>query len=365
MRRAIVAAMAAAGAALVPAAALAADLPVKAPPTAVTAESGGFYVWVDGSYQSIHLPTFNLGPATHVGRFPPFGTGVYGSQILNLDPRVAGAGISGAVGYVLPPGSFWAFGSNFRIEFGASYVHATGTTSGALSYTLPAGATTQLLNGNLVLSFGCVGICNSGSSLATTYDSWQFDLKAAGDFKSGLLTWTPSVAVFGGSSRDSQILSHLTNNGFSPTLNQVYNANTRLEWNDVGARAGLGAKVDLTSAVAFGVSGFVGVAGRHTDLTGNDQLTSGAFTNTSTLAVGANKTALVANAEARLTFRPMPRVTLMAFAGLNYDDSVPGIAAPSFVGPFTFAAPTIPAAIAYAKETSYYAGGGLKVRFAP
>src|SRR6266571_4157407 len=364
MRRAIVAAMAAAGAALVPAAALAADLPVKPPPTAVTAESGGFYVWVDGSYQSIHLPTFNLGPATNVGSFPPFGTGVYGSQILNLDPRVAGAGISGAVGYVLPPGSFWAFGSNFRIEFGASYVHASGTTSGALSYTLPAGATTQLLNGNLVLSFGCVGICNSGSSLATTYDSWQFDLKAAGDFKSGLLTWTPSVAVFGGSSRDSQILNHLTNNiALVPTFISVYNANTRLEWNDVGARAGLGAQVDLTSAVAFGVSGFVGVAGRHTDLTGNDQFTLGTFTNsTSTLAVAANKTAVVANAEARLTFRPMPRVTLMAFAGLNYDDSVPGIAAPSFVGVFSSFDPKIPAAIAYAKETSYYAGGGLKVR---
>src|SRR2546428_11630054 len=107
-------------------------LPVKAPPTAVTAESGGFYVWVDGSYQSIHLPTFNLGPATHVGSFPPFGAGVYGGQILNLDPRVTGAGISGAVGYVLPPGSFWAFGSNFRIELGASYVHASGTTSRAL-----------------------------------------------------------------------------------------------------------------------------------------------------------------------------------------------------------------------------------------
>src|SRR5262245_55244749 len=37
--------------------AVAADIPTKAPPRAVTATyDSGFYVWVDGSYQSVRLP---------------------------------------------------------------------------------------------------------------------------------------------------------------------------------------------------------------------------------------------------------------------------------------------------------------------
>jgi hypothetical protein len=348
----------------------AADLPAtpayKAP-VAVAADTGGLYLWIDGSYQTIRLPTYNLGPATNVGMFPPLGSGVYGSQIINVDPRLNGAGVSGTVGYVLPRGTFWAFGSNFRLELGASYVRATGTDSGAATYTLSPGGTYQLLNGGFMVSYGCVGICNSTSSVTTTYDSWQYDLKAAGDFKSGSLTWTPSLALFGGSSRNNQVLNNLTNNGFSPTLNDIYTANTTLQWRDLGARAGLDGTVDVTSSLAFGLGGFVGIADRHTDLTGSDSFSFsvGTFSGASAIAAGADQAALVANAQAKLTFRPMPNVSLVTFAGLNFDNSVPRIAAPRFIGPFNFADPTIPASILRVAETSYYVGGGLKIKFGP
>jgi hypothetical protein len=238
-------------------------------------------------------------------------------------------------------------------------------TAGRPTYTLASGGTYQLLNGNFGVSYGCIGVCNSTSTVATTYQSWQFNLRAAGDYKSGALTWTPSLALFGGTSRNDQLLNDLTNNGFSPTLNDVYTANTTLQWRDVGVRAGLDAKFDVTQSVAFRVGGFVGIADRHTDLTGNDSFSITTFSTTSAIATGADRAALVANAEARLIFRPWASTELSAFAGFNFDNSVPGIAAPRFVGPFNFADPTVPASIIYAAETSYYAGGGLRVRFAP
>ena len=40
--------------------ALAADLAVKAPPREVAA--GGFYIWLDGSWDRVALPAYTLGP---------------------------------------------------------------------------------------------------------------------------------------------------------------------------------------------------------------------------------------------------------------------------------------------------------------
>jgi hypothetical protein len=57
-------------------------------------------------------------------------------------------------------------------------------------------------------------------------------------------------------------------------------------------------------------------------------------------------------------------VTLRAFGGVNYDNSVPGITNPTFAGsPGGPTSTTTPAHIYLASETSYYAGGSFLVRF--
>jgi hypothetical protein len=59
-------------------------------------------------------------------------------------------------------------------------------------------------------------------------------------------------------------------------------------------------------------------------------------------------------------------VELRGFAGLNYDSRVPGIAAPQIGGIAGIVPATgTPAGIKFAAETSYYAGGGITVKFAP
>ncbi len=57
-------------------------------------------------------------------------------------------------------------------------------------------------------------------------------------------------------------------------------------------------------------------------------------------------------------------MTIRGFVGANYDGSVPGITNPTYTGSVNGPTSTTPASIYYAHETSYYAGGGLVVRFA-
>jgi hypothetical protein len=317
--------------------ALAADMPVKAPRDTVMVDSWNAYVWLDGSYQRVNLPTYNLGPATNVGP-----TSTYGAQIVSVDPHADGYGISGGAGYFLPQGLL--FGSNARVEIGGSYVRATSSQSASSgAYDVPFGATFQMMDGRLTDNFGCVGpaLCNSTSTVNTTYDSWQFNGKVATDLKFGAVTFTPSLAIFGGTSRNDQTLAHVTNNGFSAN-NDLYNANTQLRWVDWGARFGADTAVALTNQFSVGLGGSLGFANRRTNLSGNDSL---GFTDDGTIATGvigadANKGVFLASAEANFVFQPMKNVSLRTFVGLNYDNSVPGIKAPTFSGPFNFAAPT-------------------------
>jgi hypothetical protein len=357
----------------------AADLPVyKAPPTAVTASYDGWYVWADSSYQDIRLPGYSLGFAT--GTEIPFGAGTAccGTNLgfsENFSPRATGFGVAGAIGRILPPGTF--FGTNARLEFGGSYVNATGTqtgTSGPSAFLLPNSGELQLLNGTPVLNFGCgagsaLAACTERSSLGSNYLAWQLSGKAATDFKNGQFTLTPSAAVFGGAARNNQSLSQLltANLVIGSTESVAYVANTNLRWTDWGARAGLDAKIDVTNWVAAGVGGWVGVADRTANLTGNDTsdfmpVAFPPIIRMSSISSSATTAALLANAEANLTIRPTAAVTLRGFVGLNYDSRVPGITAPTFTPLF---GSTAPAGISFQAETSYYAGGGVTVKFAP
>ena len=87
----------------------------KAAPVAV---SGNVYVWVDGTYNRVRLPSSSLGLHA-VG--PLAGGLVDNGPIQTFDNKLDGAGVRGAFGYVMP-------GSTLRFELGGSYVSADGSS---------------------------------------------------------------------------------------------------------------------------------------------------------------------------------------------------------------------------------------------
>jgi hypothetical protein len=117
--------------------------------------------------------------------------------------------------------------------------------------------------------------------------------------------------------------------------------------------------------MTFCAGGYIGVMDRRVSLNGSDSfISSGGFAAVvpSSIVISANTAAFVANGEIAVEARVTPKVALKAFAGLNYDDRVPGISASGFGG--SFKSPTsIPAGIFYTAETSYYAGGGVRIGF--
>src|SRR5215469_12569635 len=135
--------------------AFAADMPIKAPPNAVAASSGGFYFWVDGSYQSINLPKYDLGfKLSSAAGNPDLGSAQ------SFDPNPTGGAATGAFGWVLPQ-SWISWGSNFRVEFGGSFIDASDNQSGT-GGNFPSA--TQLVNGTVV-DFGCTPACSFGATL--------------------------------------------------------------------------------------------------------------------------------------------------------------------------------------------------------
>src|SRR5262249_11379530 len=97
-------------------------------------------------------------------------------------------------------------------------------------------------------------------------------------------------------------------------------------------------------------------ADRRTAFAGNDvsTISTGLPAFTSSIAESTKKTAFLANLEASASVSPSPAWKARAFVGLNYDDSVPGFAAPVTLAPVR---------ISYSHETSYYAGGGVTYKF--
>jgi hypothetical protein len=334
--------------------AFAADMPVKAPPQAVVQQSGGFYLWVDGSYQSINLPTYDLGMRLS----GPGIAFIAGGIAETHDPRATGYGIKSAIGFIFPHGTFW--GSNARIEIGGSYVNADGTQSG-VGPTNP----NFIVQGLAGLRFGinCTPTCQTSSTLASDYAGWQVWGKTASDFKFGMMTVTPSVAVFGGATRNRQNFSQQAVDTAPPFAS--YAASSDLDWTDWGVRLGLDVTAELGAGFAVGLGGSVGTARREASLSATDQFFTGATVFSSAIAADKSVTPFLANAEASLIFRRDSTVTVRAFAGLNYDNRVPGISAPTFTGPTGLPTSITPASIKFESETSWYVGGGVTVKFAP
>jgi hypothetical protein len=321
----------------------------------------GAYVWVDGVYERVGLSTYGLG--LHNGSFPVPFTDQGPAQSFN--PRLDAGGVRGAIGTAIP-------GNNVRIELGGSFMQ------GSVSNVASA-AVGPVLVGLLLTGAGannghvCNGVfsCPASANLATDYQAWSLNGKAAADWKFGSVVVTPSVAVFGGITRADQTFTQAYEQRDAAGVlfaRGSYSAATTMQWRDVGARAGVQLRSFVTPAFVVGWGGFVGAAHRRTDFSGSDAMAStsaAVLTGSSTLTLIDNRTVLLANAEGNLTWHLTPMISLTGFVGLNYDSDVPGIAGPSWTGSAAPAPTSRNAAfLVFDDQTNLYAGGGLTVKFA-
>jgi hypothetical protein len=296
------------------------DLPINPPPGAVVKSQGRFYIWGDA-------------PALKPPAAPPSGNDIPmpmpgPAQADTLNPATAPATevMRGAVGYVFPGGSYSEkWGSNARVEFGGASAKASANLTPSPSLPNP-----QFLNG---WTLGGCANCNSLSSI--DYEGRELSVKAASDYHADQLTLTPSVSVF--SSRNHQ------------DFVQPNPGTSTLDWKSTGAKVGLDSKVDLNKELAVGVGGSYGVAKRDATLAGTD----GAAINTGTAP-------RVGNAEAKITYKPLPDkpladFSLNTFAGVNnYDTKAPGIMPPSAGAP---------PAVKFSPSSDFYAGAGATYKF--
>lgn len=326
------------------------------------ASASGFYVWVDGSFQSINLPSYGVGlvRAEHA-------TGIAIAPLDTFKVRASGAGIDAAGGYAFRNGAFSPFwGTNVRLELGGSHIDADArqSVSGTFGTSAAQDAVAfQMLSGFVNSGLACFGSCNYATSLSTDYSAAEIKVRGVSDFRFSALTLSPSLEVYANRTRNDQSLTSQLSFGTSP----MYQADTSLRWTDWGARLGLNGKLDVTPWLAFGLGGKVGFASRDVDFSGSDVQTNsfGIVDATSTIARSADTTAFLANVEASLTARASPDVVIRAFTGLNFDSRVPGIAPATYSGSYAPPKQATPAGIAFSGETSYYAGVGLTVSFGP
>jgi hypothetical protein len=261
---------------------------------------------------------------------------------------------------VFPSGSLPAWvGSNARLEIGGSVAQAEERRGQSAQSTGPMGWAMV----NRSPFFLCPGAgCSISSKLATDYDAWQVNAKLAGDHTLGRITLTPSLTVFGGkASTDHDFTQSLGRDPVGGPVTDIYTANAKIDWYDVGAKLGLETRLAVTSAMTVGLAGTVGAAYRKAALTANDQLING-FTNaisSSSLSLNAERAAFVAEAKAIVAAQPRPGVEVSGFAGAAYDSQVPGIGAPSYTASGTIG---IPATITFEPRFSYFAGGQVAAK---
>jgi hypothetical protein len=269
--------------------------------------------------------------------------------------------VRGALGYAIP-------GSSFRIEVGGSYAAARGSQS-QLTTTTTQDVSAQLLDGSGRVAFTCAGsfTCTTSGALSTNYAAWEANAKVARELKLGAAKLTPSAAVFAGNARTDQSLTQAFTqvSGAAVTDTGTYAASTSLHWTDIGGRVGIDLALPLTNALTLGTGGWVGMAARHATLSGSDTASStpvAIFNGNSAISTGADVTTILANVEAGLALQVTSMITLRGFAGVDWDNRVPGISIPSFTGSVNAPTATTPAGIHFNTETSIYAGGGFKVK---
>jgi hypothetical protein len=326
------------------------------PPQGPSVKAGNVFIWTDGSYRSIHLPDYGLGfYETSTTTFEKIGA------VHTFKPRADGAGVSGGVGVMLPPGTLP--GTNARVALTGRFFDANATQNTVAN---SSGNVIQLLNGFLIAP---CGTCQLPTQLDTNVRNWQLGLGAATEFHANRYVITPSVELIGGTSRVSQTYSQVRVVSGGP--NAYYDAATKVRWVDAGARLGVAVSLPVTAILEVGLGGTLTVVHRHATLDGNDRLDDGfGFIATSTVGLSRSTVAVIPGLEAQATVRPMRNVQLKAFGGVEHDNSVPGIIAPSFTPDQFFPGALFgtfatPASIGFSRQTSFYAGGGITATFAP
>lgn len=351
----------------------------------------GFYISADGSGQSMSLPPVNLGFVNTTGFSPP--PFLYNGATVTHNPQATGAGVDLAFGYYLPPtlvAPTW--GSAPRVELDFSLLNANEQQTSFL--TPNGGPPLDPLGGNTVAGLMLNGVainsapfcnlpalngCQVNSSESTDYQTWHLAAKVASDFPlGGLVTATPSLSVIGGEGNNDVGVSQLFSQTFLGAPNNItqsYSARVKLNWSDIGGKAGLTLKAPLSSWVTASISGSVALLDRETSLRGSDIYTGTLLgvvplpippqTSPMFSAISSSKstTAVLSNFESSVEFQLWPSTSLRIFGGLNYDDSVPGVRAPVFFGSEIASPGGVPARIKFVGETALYGGAGFVVHF--
>jgi hypothetical protein len=321
-------------------------------------ELGNIYGWIDGSWRSINLPSYDLGWRVQV----PINTGAP-TAVHSSKPRLDGWAMDAGIGFRVPGLA------NGRFELSGLLVGADASESGAFVATAAGnGQGLQGVNGQNMFGNACGPPCAFTSDVRTEYRSWQVRGRYALDYRAGGLMWTPSLGVFGGRTDVNQDLSQrvLFSNGASGT----YRADSDLESIDWGANLGVEFAVPLTKFITLGLGGTAGLAHRSVALSASDfgagYLAGNPVpfgTSASAVAADASVTAFLASASARLTLALAPGWSLSTFGGLNFDNKVAGISAPGTPNPVGGNVTTTPAGIKFESEISYFAGSSLVVKF--
>jgi hypothetical protein len=306
----------------------------------VQSSSSHTYGWIDAGYQSASIPVVNPGQSTPLSIVSPSW-----SAMRPTDPFPNGFGIRGAIGIILPSGTFSnALGADQRLELLTSYSNI----GGLMSDERLAANGPQLFNGGNSL-LGCAAIvnCLPAAMSPTTYQTLQFDLRAASDFRLGRALVTPSLTLFSKDARSQQ---------------SFYQASSSSAWTEWGAKLGLDTTLELNERHSFGLRSSVGSAYRSAAFASSE--TGAAFTDGSTIGSMPTVTSgrwtgtpVTATAEASYMLRPTPGTTIRAFAGMMYDSRSPVSSESLGLDPTTVGA------ISYESMINYYYGIGVKIRF--
>ena len=116
-----------------------AEFPSKFPVKAYPVSDAGWYGWADGSYESVGLPSYDLG-----WRRVTFTPTTDRGPLQTYNPRATGYGLSGAIGYVCHTARS-LLGPAGRIEFGGKFVHAN--AADAASDSAAGGIALQYISG--------------------------------------------------------------------------------------------------------------------------------------------------------------------------------------------------------------------------
>jgi hypothetical protein len=255
------------------------------------------------------------------------------------DTITSGYGARGAVGFVIPNGTFSTFNSDLRVQLMTSYVSARSADSVASDSLLP-----DPTNRSCV----CNAISNSITSgmPPASYQSWQGELKAASDLNLGGFIITPSVSLFGKDARSNQ---------------SNFQGSAGSSWTDWGATVGFDATLDITSKALVGFRASAGTAYRVASFSQGGALSEDGVSfggSSATVANGISRP-LLAGTEVNLIWKPQTWQTIKAYAGVHLDSRVPN--APD---PLSFDTGNGGSgAITFQTVQNYYFGGSLKMEF--